>query len=70
MHIHQRTLHPAEKYHVCQDCDKKFDLPSELKRHRRIHTGEVLTHICPTCKKSFSSKSNLKTHIRRKHHSP
>ena len=66
MRIHQRAVHPAEKYHVCQDCAKEFNSPSGLKRHRRMHTGEE-NHICPTCEKPFSSKSNLNAHIRRKH---
>ena len=52
MRAHQRTLHPAEKHYVCQDCAKNLTSPNELKRHQRIHTGEA-TDICPTCEKSF-----------------
>ena len=66
MHTHQRTIHPEEKYYVCQDCDEKFDLPSELKRHRRIHTGKAC-NICPTCEKSFTSQGNLTAHIHKYH---
>ena len=66
MRTHQRKFHPEEKYHVCQDCDEKFKLFSELRRHQCIHT-EKTVHICPTCEKSFSSTSNMRTHQRRLH---
>ena len=55
MRAHQRTLHPEEEHHVCQDCAKEFASPSELRRHRRIHTGEA-KHVCPNCHKSFTLK--------------
>ena len=61
------NFHPEEEHYVCQDCTKKFDSPSELKRHQRIHTGEATLNICPTCNKSFSTKSNLNMHIRNQH---
>ena len=39
MRAHQRKFHFKEEDHICQDCAKEFDSPSEFKRHRRIHTG-------------------------------
>ena len=51
----------GKKTHVCDQCDKRFDWPSELEKHQRVHTGEK-PFICTVCNKGFSQLSNLKTH--------
>ena len=37
-------IHNGGKSHQCQTCEKRFRKPSELKKHERIHTGEVPFH--------------------------
>ncbi|KAJ8303634.1 hypothetical protein KUTeg_020030 [Tegillarca granosa] len=51
--------------HRCPTCDKAFQKPSQLERHK--HSGEK-PHTCSYCDQSFTQKGNLKTHIKRAHH--
>ena len=52
MRAHQRTFHVKKRRYV-KIVARNLTAMHELKRHRRIHTGEA-THICPTCHKSFT----------------
>ena len=69
MCTHQRTLHQNQKSAMyVKIVPKGFDTPAhELKRHRRIHTGEVQTYSSYLARKSFTSVSNMHTHQRKFH---
>ena len=43
-----------------------FAIPSILKAHKKIHSGEKLFK-CNLCHKSFGKKDNLKRHMDRMH---
>lgn len=51
---------------LCPDCGRMFLKPSQMLRHRRIHTGEK-PHVCKICQSTFSQKSSLDTHIKFTH---
>ena len=53
----------VERTFSCDICQSKFKQLSNLKIHKRIHTGET-PYSCEICKKSFTQSSNLKRHIR------
>lgn len=53
----------GEKRFTCDICHKKFNVPSELLKHRRIHTGEK-PFKCDVCPKTFSDPSALRSHKR------
>ena len=38
---HVSNVHSEIQSHKCEFCDETFDRNSKLKKHRRIHTGEM-----------------------------
>ena len=62
------TKHHIEKLETpegfsCQQCSKRFQSQSELKRHIRCHTG-IRPFRCNTCGQMFSQRAHLQKHYR------
>jgi len=64
---HVRVDHEGKQPYLCSfpNCEKGFSRPSDLRKHRLVHTGEK-PHKCEYCDSSFISSSNLNKH-RRQH---
>ena len=56
---HHLTAHPKI---VCDICNKIFDMPSSMNRHRYSH--KTLKHFCADCGNGFFFESELTSHRR------
>ncbi|CAG9559169.1 unnamed protein product [Danaus chrysippus] len=59
---HLFAKHLDYRPHKCEQCDKCFHKPSDLREHLDTHK-DIKAHVCPNCGRRFSHKSNLKRHM-------
>ena len=57
-----RRVHICGK-HKCKQCGKCYSQAENLRRHKRVHTGEK-PYKCKQCGKCFSEAGNLREHER------
>lgn len=53
----------GEKPHQCDTCNKRFSSTSNLKTHRRLHSG-TKPFACDLCQAKFTQLVHLKLHKR------
>ena len=58
---HQRS-HQYLK-HQCEDCQKRFQFPGQLKRHTKLHTKQNM-YPCLHCPRQFTDNSTMMIHAR------
>ena len=65
VHVGVKRKRAPDRYE-CYVCSKRFQAPSKLVRHGRVHNGER-PFKCGFCKSAFSDNSNLTRHVRGVH---
>ncbi len=56
-----------QKGYPCPDCEKLFMSVSSLRRHYRIHSGDLFP--CDKCSKKFQARADMKKHVKAVHDS-
>ena len=68
MRTHHQS-HEDVRQFQCQNCDKAYRRPDDLKRHELTHSG-TKPHVCSYCAKGFKQLSSLKNHEKNAHEAP
>lgn len=63
LEIHKQ-VHTAVKLYECDVCGQCFNVLSNMRRHRNLHSGAVGPHTCSDCGRAFHQKSHLRSHMR------
>ena len=63
IHDECRIIVNGKPRYVCNICDKKFPTNADLKKHKRIHTGER-PYQCQVCQKRFTQIGHLTSHMK------
>lgn len=53
--------HKTKQRYTCEQCDRHFKKPCELRAHMNMHTGAEL-FACDECDKSFHLRNSLYGH--------
>ena len=60
MHLYDHS--ERAKKNLCEDCDKQFPFPSQLKTHRKVHLT-AKEHECQQCFKRYKNSGELTKHL-------
>jgi len=66
LYMHIQRHHKKRKILSCDQCSFETAAPSDMKNHKRIHTGER-PYVCHMCSKAFPTSSALNRHIKNVH---
>ncbi|XP_052901740.1 zinc finger protein 135-like [Anopheles moucheti] len=62
--LEHETQHGQPGVIECKECGRIFKQRSNLRRHQRLHTMNVIPYKCDMCGKSFSQQSTMTVHRR------
>lgn len=65
-HLNKHMIHAhsgVRGKHKCEECNKVFSAPSDLKIHMQFHSG-LRPYACNECDKAFMRTGDLKKHLR------
>ncbi|MCG8032558.1 MAG: C2H2-type zinc finger protein, partial [Candidatus Thiodiazotropha taylori] len=59
---HISDVHEKKKDHKCDQCQKEFNNPTSLSRHKKTHREGWQGWKCETCGKTFKNQPSLSSH--------
>ena len=71
LRVHLRKKHnegpPIERKYRCDQCDKSYENPKNLKIHKATNHQKNVSYPCPICSKTFLHKQYLQQHVKHVH---
>lgn len=58
---HMRTTHTGDMPYKCEQCDREFSQYNNLRRHLRVHNGNM--YKCQICGRTFNESFYLEMHL-------